>query len=297
MSKIIVHIGLKWWKGWRRLDELSITVRGLPIHVVMNGDAHLPTIVFLHGFTGSTSTWNEVREQIGSEFRTIAIDLTGHGKTGIPEDPARYAMEEQIKDLHTIFQLLSLQTFVLVGYSMGGRIALAYSIQYPEHIQGLVLESASPGLATEEARKARRQADENLACTILEEGVPAFVDKWENIPMFHSQKMLPEAKRINIRNERLHQSEQGLANSLKGIGTGCQPSYWDFIGKLEADVLLITGELDEKFVTIAREMNKSAPTWKHMIVPEAGHAIHVEKPTLFATMVKEFILDLQMEED
>ncbi|MEZ7171084.1 2-succinyl-6-hydroxy-2,4-cyclohexadiene-1-carboxylate synthase [Sporosarcina sp. OR05] len=276
--------------------ELTITVRELPIHVVMNGDAQLPTIVFLHGFTGATTTWREVLEHVGSEFRTIAVDLTGHGMTGVPEAPARYAMEEQIADLHMLFQKLSLQSFVLVGYSMGGRIALAYTIQYPEQIQALVLESASPGLATEEARIARRQADEKLACRIEAEGVRPFVDNWENIPLFQSQKKLPEEKRIQIRNERLQQSGQGLANSLRGIGTGSQPSYWGLIGNLKENVLLITGELDEKFVTIAREMNEIASLWKHTIVPGAGHAIHVEKPSLFATMVKEFILAIQKEE-
>lgn len=275
------------------MDKTQIPIRGLSIQVEQEGEKHLPTIVFLHGFTGSTSTWKDVRSYFKGEFRTIAIDLTGHGKTSIPEDPTRYTMEEQIKDLHCIFSQLSLESFYLVGYSMGGRIALAYTIEYSEQVRGLVLESSSPGLEEYQDRITRKQADEDLAKRIMKDGITDFVNKWENIPLFNSQKQLPHEQRQLIRNERLQQSEIGLANSLIGIGTGSQQSYWNDLSTIENDVLLITGELDEKFVTIAREMIKFAPSWERMVVPGAGHAIHVEKPRLFATMIKDYIQGLQ----
>ena len=134
------------------MNEKLIHVRGNKLHVKMNGDNSLPVIVFLHGFTGSTETWNEVSSLFDGKFKTVAIDLTGHGKSAVPENHERYSMEEQVEDLEALFDKLSLQSFTLVGYSMGGRIALAYTLKYPGRVTSLILESASPGLKTEKKR-------------------------------------------------------------------------------------------------------------------------------------------------
>lgn len=279
------------------MNDLQIPIRGLSIHVEMEGEPHLPAIVFLHGFTGTTATWKEVRDRFKGKYRTIAIDLTGHGKSEIPEKSDRYSMEEQIEDLEALFAQLKVDSFYLVGYSMGGRISLAYTIHYPKRVKALILESSSPGLSDARDRGARKEADRLLAQKIIAEGTTSFVDKWENIPLFESQKSLPTEKRKAIRQERLQQSEIGLANSLIGIGTGSQKSYWDALHSMLNPVLLITGELDAKFVAIAREMNGLSPTWRHAVVSGAGHAIHVEKPQLFATMIMEYLQELVLEEE
>ncbi|MGG0667387.1 2-succinyl-6-hydroxy-2,4-cyclohexadiene-1-carboxylate synthase [Sporosarcina koreensis] len=274
------------------MNDFQIPIRGLSIHVEMEGDPHLPAIVFLHGFTGSTATWNEVRDGFKGKYRTIAIDLIGHGKSGVPDKSERYSMEEQIEDLEDLFEQLKLDSFYLIGYSMGGRISLAYTINYPKRVKALILESSSPGLSDARDREARKEADKLLASKIIADGITSFVDKWENIPLFESQKSLSAEKRNTIRLERLQQSEIGLANSLIGIGTGSQQSYWDALHKMPNPVMLITGELDAKFVAIAREMNDLSPTWRHAVVSGAGHAIHVEKPRLFATMIMEYLKEL-----
>ena len=82
--------------------------------------SHLPTVVFLHGFTGSASTWREVRDEFKDKYRTIAVDLTGHGKTTVPDDPERYSMEEQIEDLETLFEHFRLG-LLLFGRLFDGR--------------------------------------------------------------------------------------------------------------------------------------------------------------------------------
>ncbi|WP_432360137.1 2-succinyl-6-hydroxy-2,4-cyclohexadiene-1-carboxylate synthase [Sporosarcina sp. UB5] len=273
------------------MNKLLLPIRGLSVHVEIKGEPHLPTIVFLHGFTGSTKTWDEVRNEFNG-YRTIAVDLTGHGETSVPDKLERYSMEEQIEDLEALFEHLELNSFLLVGYSMGGRIALAYTIHYPKRVKALVLESSSPGLLDEQDRLERELADKLLAKSIIEDGIYSFVEKWENIPLFASQRSLPVEKRRAIRNERLKQSEIGLANSLLGIGTGSQKSYWEQLHSMPNPVFLITGELDAKFVEISREMTALAPTWRHIVVSGVGHAIHVEKPQLFATMIMEYLQGL-----
>lgn len=270
-----------------RMTKRMIAVQGMHVHVEIEGDERLPVIVFLHGFTGSTATWREVLEQLRGNYRTVAIDLTGHGKTTVPEEVSRYTMEAQTADLEALFEQLGLERFTLVGYSMGGRVALGYTVQYPKRVASLILESASPGLKTEAERSARRASDHLLAARIIAEGLLKFVDFWASIPLFHTQKALPIEKQQWIREERLGQQAKGLANSLNGIGTGNQLSYWEKLETISAPVTLITGEIDGKFVAIAREMKRTFLDARHVIVHKAGHAVHVEKPEKFVTIIEE----------
>lgn len=273
--------------------ERTITVRNQQINIQISGPENAPVIVLLHGFTGSTATWHEVMTQLKGRFQLIAIDLTGHGKTSIPVELNRYRMEEQLADLESLFSQLNLTEFTLVGYSMGGRIALAYTAEYPERVHTLILESASPGLKTAAEKVVRKEVDAKLADRIETEGMENFVDFWENIPLFESQKKLSWKQRQKVREERLGQDQVGLANSLKGIGTGSQPSYWDNLATINLPVLLLTGELDGKFVDISREMKEKMPNAIHCTTKNVGHAIHVENPVLFATMVEEHINTLK----
>lgn len=266
-----------------------LTVRGMGTRVARCGNENLPPLVMLHGFTGSVAGWKETIEELLDDYHVVAIDLIGHGKTAAPETAERYRMEEQIADLHEVLQQLGIKKPVLLGYSMGGRVALGYAVTYPQEVACLILESSSPGLRTEEERSTRRIADAKLADRIMNEGMDGFVDFWQAIPLFDSQRRLPKAKRQAIRDERVNQRPAGLANSLLGIGTGSQPSYWEKLDRFTSPVLLITGSLDTKFETIARQMAKSAPNVRHETILDAGHAIHVEKPRLFATMIKSFL--------
>jgi 2-succinyl-6-hydroxy-2,4-cyclohexadiene-1-carboxylate synthase len=266
---------------------MDMEVAGVQYHVEVFNEEITPAIVFLHGFTGSTTTWHEVAKSF-PDYKIVLVDLIGHGGTESPEDSARYTMEMQIHDLDKLFTRLRLTGFVLVGYSMGGRTALAYACTHPERLGALVLESASPGLKTVAERLERQQRDSELALRILANGIASFVDNWENIPLFESQKNLPETVREAVRAERLRQNPLGLANSLIGMGTGTQASYWMKMKKLNVPVLLMTGTMDPKFGAIAEDMKQALPKVQHSVI-EAGHAIHVEKPAEFATMVKEYL--------
>ncbi|RUL56560.1 2-succinyl-6-hydroxy-2,4-cyclohexadiene-1-carboxylate synthase [Lysinibacillus antri] len=268
---------------------MKLRVNDINVHVHIWNEQADQTIVMLHGFTGSVSTWGKIADLLPKTYRIIAIDLIGHGLTDAPEDVSNYWMEEQITLLHETFKQLNLSTYTLLGYSMGGRVALSYAATYPSQIEQLILESASPGLKTEHERQARRLSDDELANKIMQNGVQSFVEKWENISLFESQKKLPKEVQAEIRQERLAQCEIGLANSLRGMGTGSQQSLWTKLVEIDIPVTLITGTLDQKFCNIAQEMKKLLLNAKHVVVHEVGHAIHVENPTTFATIVKDVI--------
>lgn len=171
---------------------------------------------------------------------------------------------------------------------MGGRLALYLAVHYPSAIESLILESASPGLETHTERLDRQHSDEQLASQIEENGIPAFVAEWERLPLFATQARLLQPILDRQHTNRLQNNPQGLANSLRGMGTGVQPSLWMHLPTISKPVLLITGELDTKFIAIAQRMNQQIPDVTLVTVPDAGHTTHLEQPELFDGHVLEF---------
>ena len=249
-----------------------------------------PLVLLLHGFTGSKANWAPLMSALAGGYRLLAVDLPGHGESEAPVDRARYEMASVAADLSALLDHLELDNAHLLGYSMGGRLALYLALAEPARWRSLVLESASPGLATEAERAERREHDAALADFIERQGVEAFVDRWERLPLFASQRSLPEAVRQKHRNGRLRNRPQGLAGSLRGMGAGTQPSLWDRLAELALPSLLIVGELDEKFVALAREMLRSMPQALLTVVPEAGHTVHLEQPGVFMALLQRWLV-------
>lgn len=267
-------------------------MRGVQVHVRMHNMGHGIPLVLLHGFSGDGRDWSTLADHLAGVRGWYAIDLLGHGKTSAPLDPERYAMSEQVADLQAIFECLELPQIHLLGYSMGGRVALAYAVHDQRRVQALVLESSSPGLRTEEERKARRASDEQLASRIETYGIEPFVDEWEKIPLFTSQQGLPDEVLQRQRAVRHTQTVAGLTGSLRGLGTGTQPAYYGVLNELELPVLLITGERDQKFTGIAREMISFLPRAEHINVQAAGHNVHLERPEIYLQAVRRFFGNL-----
>lgn len=265
---------------------MRLAINGISYHVEVKGSG--APLVLLHGFTGSVETWKPFVNDWKDSFTLILIDIIGHGKTDSPIAYSRYSMEHSVEDVVAILDVLEIDKVNLLGYSMGGRLALSIAAAYPNRICKLLLESSSPGLRTNAEKQARIISDTKLANDILAKGVTSFVNYWESIPLFISQKNLIEAQRLHIRNERLGNNPTGLANSLKGMGTGSQPSWWEHLKTLHFPVLLLCGSLDQKYCQIAGEMNNCLPNSTIYQIDDAGHAIHVEQPKIFGKIVSEF---------
>ncbi|MFD1413451.1 2-succinyl-6-hydroxy-2,4-cyclohexadiene-1-carboxylate synthase [Oceanobacillus jeddahense] len=241
-------------------------------------------VLFLHGFTGTCETWKEVCSYL-TNYQCILVDLPGHGKTNSKIS----SMKDCCFLLTKLLDKLGIKKAHVVGYSMGGRTALSFAMYYPDYVATLILESSSPGLKEDTARHERKEKDDELAQRILENGIAAFVNKWQKLPLFATQKRLPAAVQKQIRNERLSQNKDGLAMSLRTMGTGAQPSWWEELPQLTNPTLLIAGEEDEKFIDINKMMQKDIPQGKLVICSKAGHAVHVEKSRNFGKMVDGFL--------
>lgn len=248
-----------------------------------------PPLVLLHGFTGSAASWAPFIEALGGGFTTIAIDIVGHGHSDKPAPLDRYRMRQAASDLVRAAGRAGFPRAHWMGYSMGGRIALAVAAYHPGSVERLVLVGASPGLPTEEERAARRNSDEAIAQHIETDGIPAFVRYWERLPIFATQARLPAGITERIRSERLANHPVGLANSLRGMGTGSQEPLFDRLPGIANPALLLAGVDDSKYVAIGREMAAAMPAARFVSVPAAGHAAQTENPGFCAAEVIAFL--------
>ncbi len=264
-----------------------IAVDGIALNVEEVGQGH--PLILLHGFTGSTRTWDSFVPAWARDHRVLAVDILGHGDSDSPADPERYTMDRCVEDLVALLDRLGVEDTHLLGYSMGGRVALHLAAAQPQRIAGLVLESASPGLASAAERAERVRSDERLAASIERDGLERFVDDWEAIPLFASQQALPAETRERLRRQRLRNDPAGLAHSLRGLGTGHQAPLWDRLASVAIPTLVVVGELDAKYREIGARMAALMPLARLEVVPAAGHAIHLEQPERFGRAVSEFL--------
>jgi 2-succinyl-6-hydroxy-2,4-cyclohexadiene-1-carboxylate synthase len=234
-----------------------------------------PDLVLLHGFTQTGASWSGVVAALPERYRPAAPDIRGHGA-------ASAARPVSLAGVIADISALGSGPFELAGYSMGGRLALHVALALPARVRRLVLVGASPGIADVAERAARRDADERLADEVEAMSIDAFADRWAQTPVLAGQS--PEVLAA-ARADRLRSTPAGLAEALRGLGTGALPSLWERLGEVAAPVDLVVGERDAKFRATAAEMAAALAGARLHVVAGAGHAVHLERPTVVAEII------------
>ena len=220
----------------------------------------------------------------------MLIDCVGHGRSDAPETLEPYMMSSVVDQVLSVVGSHAPGVVHLMGYSMGGRIALSVAARAPWHFASVTTLSATPGMSDPIERAARHDADLALAERIETEGVEAFVDAWLTLPIFAPMISAFDSTQLHAtRMQRLANSSLGLANSLRGSGTGAMPPMWSSLPGLRSPFLALAGALDQRYVDIAREAAACAPFGRAEVVPGAGHALHVENPGEVAPLLREFL--------
>jgi 2-succinyl-6-hydroxy-2,4-cyclohexadiene-1-carboxylate synthase len=259
-------------------------LNGLDFHVEIDGRG--PPLLLLHGFSGSARAWDEVRPALAEVATLIAVDLIGHGRSAAPDDPRRYSLEACAADLAALLDALDVPAASVLGYSMGGRVALHFALAMPRRVSRLMLESASPGIEDVDERRLRVASDDALAERIVRGGIEAFVAEWEAVPLLAAAPHVSADRLAGQHALRLQNRPLGLANSLRGMGAGQQAPLWSRLEEVVQPVLLIVGELDSRYRRIADRMRPVLPAGEVAVVPEAGHTVHVDQPPAFSSLVR-----------
>lgn len=258
-----------------------------PLGLTVVGRKARPVVLFLHGFMGSKSEWTGVTETLENGFRCVAVDLPGHGiSTGLPDET--YTMEGTAEAILGTLDGLEIPRATLVGYSMGGRLALYLALRHPDRCAGLLLESSSPGLEGDAGRAARREADEEKARRLEHGDFEEFLNDWYRQPLFVPVARDGALLRRTIEARRKNDPAE-LARSLRGMGTGSQPSLWEEMPDLRVPTLAVAGKLDEKFVGISRRMEDLSPRVRTVVVPDTGHNVRAEAPDEYLSLLQGFL--------
>ncbi len=231
--------------------------------------------MLLHGFTNTGASWRTVTAALGERYRPLTPDIRGHGSAS---ERRPVSLDGVIDDLAA----LTPPRFELVGYSMGGRLALHAALALPARVSRLALISASPGIADPAARAQRRAADERLAGEVDEMTIDQFAARWEQMPVLAGQ---PAAVQAAIGADRRRNTPAGLAAALRGLGTGALPSLWERLGELTIPVDLLVGERDAKFRAVAEAMAAGLSDARLEVVPGTGHSVHLEAPDAVARII------------
>ncbi len=243
-------------------------------------------LLFLHGFTGSSKSWNELINKLNAP--SIAVDCPGHGNNLIKDLSKPYTFKDWQKEFNLFINQNNWDNINLCGYSMGGRLAISYASKFPEKIKSLILISSNAGILDKNNQKERIETDYKLSTKIIN-NYQKFLNEWEKLEFFSKQLVRnPNTFKLQQR-IRKSQIPQQLAFILKNLGTGRMPNYQDKISEFNFPVLIICGEEDEKYYEISKKLNKYIPKSDLIVVPNSGHAPHIDQPEKVAKLIQNYI--------
>ena len=249
-------------------------------------DSSKPPLLFLHGFMGSGRIWLPTFDLLKDSHYCVALDLPGHGQTDA--------------DLHQLtFSTLadSISTFIddsftsppgIVGYSMGGRIALYTALKYPEKFSSLILESTTAGISDSFERQKRMLRDQTVARKFLETDMKSFLEDWYSQPVFAYLADYPGLL-AHIIEKKSTGDPKKLAEVIVKLSPGTQPPLWDQLSHWTKPTLIIAGSIDDKFREIGKRLHAAMPQSRLEIIDGAGHIVHLEKHKEFMSALYSFL--------
>ncbi len=221
--------------------------------------------LLLHGFTGAAASWDHVRDRGRTDEH--AVTLPGH--EDVPIDPSAGFAGGVAFVLAAAAELEP--PVHLVGYSMGGRLALGAIVAHPERFTSATLIGANFGIDDAE-RPARRAWEATIAGQLREEGLDAFLATWRALPLFASQRSLPpETLAAQERIRRRHDPHR-LADAFEAFALSSMPDYRD--ARIEVPLTLVVGARDSKFEAIAARRRDV----RVEVIEGAGHNVVLEAP-------------------
>jgi len=243
-----------------------------PLAAEQLGDNQAQRITFVHGFAQTGNSWKPIAAWFAAHgYLVTVVDLPGHGgSSNVRADLRRTAdMLAAIGGMGTY-----------VGYSLGGRACLHLALMYPHLVELLVVIGANPGIDDADARAARREADDALSDRMFEVGVDQFLREWTALALFGNLRLSDDQ-----RADRLRNTPEGLASSLRMAGTGAQGSLWPRLRELNMPVMAIAGAEDRKFAAIARQIADTVPEGTVHIVAGAAHSVHLQQPETVSALI------------
>jgi 2-succinyl-6-hydroxy-2,4-cyclohexadiene-1-carboxylate synthase len=243
-----------------------------------------PALVLLHGFMGTGCDWGHVTDALACDYYCICVDLPGHGMSQNVPLAARSGFRQTHKLLEQTLKRLGVEHYAMLGYSLGGRIAMYHAAQKPKGLRALLLESAHPGLADEQARQERLEHDVRWANRLRIEPITRVLVDWYQQGIFAN--LTPEQRSEQIR-LKAHCAPEPIAKMLEATSLGMQPDLRAKLYALSLPIALINGKRDAKFCNINEQLAPQLAQATWLLFRGAGHNIHFEQPDHFVDRVRD----------
>ncbi|MEN9577178.1 MAG: hypothetical protein RJA70_187 [Pseudomonadota bacterium] len=252
-------------------------------------------VLLLHGFSGAPESWRKVTEQLAPDVEASAPALAGHSGSELirgawqphppPSQPWCDGFEAEVDRLAQWVLHFGVSPCVLVGYSLGGRLALGLLHRHPQLFTRGLLIGTHPGIADAAERGERHQFEQERVTMLIEQGIGPFMDYWQDLPLFSSQRTLPMETRERQAQLRRTHTPHGLILSLRTCGLAVMPNYWPHLSELKTPTTLVVGAEDARFKRIAREMAELVPNASLRVIENAGHNPVLESPQTLADLI------------
>jgi 2-succinyl-6-hydroxy-2,4-cyclohexadiene-1-carboxylate synthase len=262
--------------------QQTINIAG-QVHHLSAWPGQTPRIFALHGFTGVGDDYRALAYHLGQAF--LAPDLMGHGRSSAPTSRHAYKLEQIINNLSDLMDPMD----ILMGYSLGARLALELVCQGLVRPRAMILLSGTPGLEDPAERAIRRAEDDARADAIMTLGASAFLESWRQTPLIRSQERACVRLKNAMQAGRSQHCSAGLAGAVSSLSPGRIPHRWDDLAAIETPTLLVSGSEDPKYSHLAERMQLEFKSARILTLEGVGHAPHIEAPNETSLGIRQFL--------
>jgi pimeloyl-ACP methyl ester carboxylesterase len=273
---------------------------GLSLHLLEWSDAGVP-LLFLHGFGNEAHIWDDYAPEVAPFYRTLALDHRGHGRSEWDAE-RRYEHDVMVDDVEAVTAALGIERLVVIGHSLGGRIATLFAGRHPERLAGLVLVDIGPELDPRGTLRIHQEVESQQA--------PRFgsIDEYARLLSLNFPAGRPDALMRMARHE-LRQREDGLFElrmdpTLRGMGVSesaeeaaareraMSEAQWEALAKVPCPTLVVRGAASDVLApdTADRMVEEVLAAGRLAVVPQAGHSVMTDNPDGFRDAVNSLVL-------
>ncbi|MFC2006307.1 alpha/beta fold hydrolase, partial [Chloroflexota bacterium] len=239
-------------------------------------------VILIHGYAGTTKSWDGQVESFSKRYRFVTYDMRGHGQTEAPEDLSKYTQDIVLEDIYQLLRYLGIQKAVIGGLSLGGYLSIHFYNQHPEMTAAIIIIDAGPGYRTQEKAKDWNQRRMDCADVLESKGMQGFLDSPYSVDDYYTT---PEVM--------LKHNPKGIANVSRGVMIN--PWGVDILPNIMVPTLVVCGERDTSFLAATDYMAQKIPGAKKAIVADAGHGVNIDQPRVFESTILNFLDGLKLE--
>ena len=269
-----------------KFEERQIRVEYNNVSYVDEGPADGVTIICIHGFPFDKSTWENQINAWKEDYRVIAYDVRGHGKS--TADTSQTSITRFASDLFLFMDALGIETAILCGLSMGGYIALNAAITEPARFEALILCDTQCGADSDQARKKRM----DTIVSVQKNGLTQYAhDSLQKL--FCETSLTDNREAVDfIEKIILHTPQETIVNTLRALADRketCSELY-----RINIPVMILVGESDQiTSPVLALKMNQLIMGSTLQVIERAGHLSNLENPVTFNGHVQKFLATIQ----